>query len=128
LWNNNTTSKNNEFWAKSLGPPGQYPIKLTVKDSNACEATHTAVINTDKFTSTTNKTMHSLQLYPNPSEGLFTIETSVAGPVEIHNINGKLLLNSHIQVGENSLNLETFSNGIYFLKFEGKAYKLVLQR
>jgi hypothetical protein len=126
LWNNNTTSKNNEFWAKSLGPPGQYPIKLTVKDSNACDATHTAVINTDKFTSITNKTMHSLQIYPNPSEGLYTIETSVAGPVEIHNINGQLLLNTNFIVGINNLNLKDFKQGIYLLKFNEKVHKLVL--
>jgi hypothetical protein len=127
LWNNNTTSKNNEFWAKSLGPPGQYPIKLTVKDSNACEATHTAVINTDKFTSITNKTMQSLQIYPNPSDGLFTVESNISGMMELFNIDGQLLLNIFIQEGKNTLNLETFSEGIYFLKFEGKAYKLVVQ-
>jgi hypothetical protein len=126
LWNNNTTSKNNEFWAKSLGPPGQYPIKLTVKDSNACEATHTAVINTDKFTAITNKTMHSLQIYPNPSDGLFAVETSVSGPVEIHNINGQLLLNTNFIAGINNLNLKDFKQGIYLLKFNGKVHKLVL--
>jgi hypothetical protein len=123
LWNNNTTSKNNEFWAKSLGPPGQYAIKLTVKDSNACEATHTAVINTDKFTAITNKTMHSLQIYPNPSDGLFTVETDNNGVLEIYSTSGQLIMSQTIQSGKTMLNIKHLQNGVYALKWKDKVYK-----
>jgi hypothetical protein len=128
LWNNNTTLKTNHFPAKNLGPPGIYPIQLIASYNSNCKDTATVNLRILPSSNLLLNRSTVFKLYPNPSEGLFTIETSVAGPVEIHNINGKLLLNSHIQVGENSLNLDTFSNGIYFLKFEGKAYKLVLQR
>ena len=70
--------------------------------------------------------MHSLQIYPNPSDGLFAVETSVSGPVEIHNINGQLLLNTNFIAGINNLNLKDFKKGIYLLKFNGKVHKLVL--
>jgi hypothetical protein len=128
FWNNGVQAKNNEFWAKSLGPLGQYAISLKVKDSNACEGNHFLIINTNQFSNLQAITTSPLLIYPNPSNALFTIKTNISGQVEIYNIDGKLLLNTHIHQGENSLNLETFSEGIYFLKFEGKAYKLVLQK
>ncbi|MDP2175206.1 MAG: T9SS type A sorting domain-containing protein [Bacteroidota bacterium] len=128
FWNNGIKAKNNEFWAKSLGPPRLYTITLKVKDSNACEGNHFLIINTNQFSNLQAITNTPLQIFPNPSNALFTIKTSISGQVEIYNIDGKLLLNTHIHEGEISLNLETFSEGIYFLKFEGKAYKLVLQR
>jgi hypothetical protein len=128
LWNNNTTLKTNHFPAKNLGPPGIYPIQLIASYNSNCKDTATVNLRILPSSNLLLNRSTVFKLYPNPSEGLFTIETSVAGPVEIHNINGQLLLNSHIQVGENMLNLKTFSNGIYFLKFEGKAFKLVLQK
>jgi hypothetical protein len=128
LWNNGVQTKNNEFWAKLLGPPGQYTINLKVKDSNACEGIHFVMVNTNQFTNLQGLTTTPLQIFPNPSNALFTIKSTISGQVEIYNIDGKLLLNSHIHEGENSLNLDTFSHGIYFLKFESKAFKLVLQK
>lgn len=127
LWNNGVQTKNNEFWAKSLGNPGTYSISLQVTDSIGCKGSHQIFISTNQLTNILTQDIFPLQIFPNPSDGLLSIKTNSSGPIEIYNINGKLLLNTQIQEGKNTLNLETFSEGIYFLKFEGKAYKLVVQ-
>ena len=126
LWNNNTTLKTNHFPAKNLGPPGIYPIQLIASYNSNCKDTATVNL---RILPSSNLLLNQLtvfKIYPNPSDGLFTIETSVSGPVEIHNINGQLLLNTNFIAGINNLNLKDFKQGIYLLKFNGKVHKLVL--
>ncbi|MEX0595212.1 MAG: T9SS type A sorting domain-containing protein, partial [Candidatus Paceibacterota bacterium] len=128
LWNNNTTLKTNHFPAKNLGPPGVYIIQLIASYNSNCK--DTANVNLTILPSSNINQLNAspLQIFPNPSDAQITIKINKAGPIEIHNINGQLLLNTHIHEGENTLNLENFKPGIYFLKFEGKAYKLVIQK
>jgi hypothetical protein len=126
LWNNNTTLKTNHFPAKNLGPPGIYPIQLIASYNSNCKDTATVNLRILPSSNLLLNRSTVFKLYPNPSEGLFTIETSVAGPVEIHNINGQLLLNTNFIVGINNLNLKDFKQGIYLIKFNEKVHKLVL--
>jgi hypothetical protein len=129
-WSNNfiTNSKTNNFIASDLGPPGEYLIVLNAFHNTDCFASSSIKLSILPVSNINHLSTSPLLIFPNPSNALFTIKTSISGQVEIYNIDGKLLLNTRIHEGENSLNLETFSEGIYFLKFEGKAYKLVLKK
>jgi len=126
VWSNNSQAKNNNFWAKTLGLAGNHKVNLTAIDSNGCKNFTSINLNTNQSTNLQTPTSVSFQIYPNPSNGIFTINTKIGGVVEVFSISGKLLLTHAVQEGENTLNLQLWSKGIYFLKFEEKVYKLVI--
>ena len=58
----------------------------------------------------------SLVIYPNPSKGLFNLETTVEREITVVDIFGKVILSAKIEAGSHQLNLSELANGIYFLK------------
>jgi Zn-dependent metalloprotease/uncharacterized protein YjdB len=62
----------------------------------------------------------SFQLYPNPTTGAFTLETSEAGTFTIFTLDGKEVSTHIIAQGINSLGLpHDFAAGIYMCRFSG---------
>jgi photosystem II stability/assembly factor-like uncharacterized protein len=73
----------------------------------------------DEITSASN----SLKIYPNPSSGKITIETSAnqgKSDLSIRNINGQELLIRQITDPVTQINISTLPNGIYFMRVTGE--------
>jgi len=70
-------------------------------------------------------------LYPNPSNGLMTLQMSVPTRVIIFNALGSKVFENNFHEGSHSLDLRTLKKGIYFLeyKFAGKSElkKLIIE-
>lgn len=62
-----------------------------------------------------------LKIYPNPSDGIFTIEGDINEEYSVLTVEGKIILQSK----EKMLDLSNSTSGIYFLKLEEKSYPLV---
>jgi hypothetical protein len=73
----------------------------------------------------------TIKLYPNPTNGLITIETnSSIKEVKIFNLAGQLLkTESNIQNAKTTLNIEAFPTGIYFANVKtdtgDKVFKII---
>lgn len=65
-------------------------------------------------------TQNNLGIYPNPSHGIFIIETNQKGLVTVYNLQGKLMMQMNLENTTESIDLSTFGKGIYMLRFEGK--------
>lgn len=67
-----------------------------------------------------NSAENNLKAFPNPGNGLFTIDLSTVSDfsLDVYNSNGKLLLhNENISASENyKLDLREFNSGIYFVE------------
>jgi hypothetical protein len=86
-----------------------------------CYSTSSILVTVDaclslKTTTGTTK----LSVYPNPSNGLLTINSFVQSDITIYNQIGQLLLQKKVSAGISELNISQFSDGIYYLqaKFE----------
>ncbi len=55
-------------------------------------------------------------IYPNPTNGLITIEINSNSKVYITNALGKLIFNETIDAGKNHINIQNQSSGIYFVQ------------
>ena len=58
----------------------------------------------------------NINVYPNPTTGSFIIETADAATITVCDALGRIILKKDLESGSNSLNLDTYPNGIYLLK------------
>jgi hypothetical protein len=58
-----------------------------------------------------------INVYPNPSNGIFTVETPVNTCMDVFNVNGKLVYSSTFNEVKNRVELNNFSSGIYTVRF-----------
>ena len=56
-----------------------------------------------------------LQLFPNPGTGVYTVVLGQQADVTVTNVVGEIVLKQSLVKGHNSLNIERFANGVYYL-------------
>ncbi len=73
---------------------------------------------------------NTIKVFPNPSKGVITIETttSVIQKIQLISIEGKLLRDIQSTKNQMQLDLSALANGVYFLKVGNKTQKVILNR
>ena len=110
LWSNGSTSE--DIDQLNIG---EYTVTIT--DANGCEYVETYLV--DFVQAIKNIDLHpSIKVYPNPSSGVFTIESKMLiNQIEIYNSVGEKVYELNVQSKKVQLNLDVAS-GIYFLRME----------
>lgn len=105
-WNNNATTA-----TTNAQVTGTYSV--TVTDQNGCEGTDAISVTFDPCLGLSEQAI-SLVLFPNPTTGLLTIESSSAAPmqVEVMNTAGQTLLTG----SETSIDLSSVATGTYLIR------------
>ena len=73
----------------------------------------------------------NLKIFPNPSNGVFTIKTTLTNSsYKVHNLIGQTIRSGFINNGTNSIDIRNSIDGIYFITIESKngekiGYKLI---
>jgi hypothetical protein len=57
-------------------------------------------------------------IYPNPSNGVFTVEADEAVSVSVYDVLGNILYSQQVLAGKQSIDLHHYASGIYFVKVE----------
>ena len=61
--------------------------------------------------------LNSFSIYPNPSNGVITIQASNSiNTVNIYNMIGNLVMVKNISNNQANLNIENLTNGVYFME------------
>ena len=71
-----------------------------------------------------NDSLRRVYVYPNPSEGIFTINSDQIKSFEVYNSIGQLLLQKSNTL---KVNLSRFDNGLYFLKIYGVDFETTVR-
>lgn len=58
----------------------------------------------------------TLQVFPNPNNGLFTVEIDTTSQIMVTNALGQLVVFKIIEAGSNNLNIQNQPSGVYFIK------------
>ncbi len=65
-------------------------------------------------------------VYPNPNNGIFSLETSATINITITDVLGKIVYTNKLEEGKHTLNLSNLNNGLYILKAEDRGnYKSI---
>ncbi len=66
------------------------------------------------------------KIYPNPSNGLFTIQLDKKAEVKVMNILGSVVYNQNLS-GKSKIDLSNQASGIYFLNIDGVSQKIIIK-
>lgn len=98
--------------------------------SLGCVSSNTAVCSliVNTCTGINELLSNSTPIYPNPSNGLFTIELNETTQVIITSILGNVLFKSTLDAGKQTLDIKNYANGIYFVQLaqDGKLQTIKL--
>lgn len=101
------------------GTASNWQSGSTITTGNTC-----TTLSTSGF-----EAISSLKVYPNPSNGMFMVDSSEAVVVAIYDITGKKIIEKNISAGTNVLDISNCTSGIYILKVAGNLgnanYKIV---
>ena len=106
----------NKYYIKFQGVGTYY---CTALDSNGCATSSDPVLATGLQPFPVNASMN---LYPNPSNGLFTLElkTRVTGNIYIYDVSGKLLYIKALADKQASIDISHLPSAVYILKVVGE--------
>lgn len=105
---------------------GKYAVIIT---ENNCSDTSECI--TVDFTGVNTARQSSFKIYPNPTKGKLTIETTSDVQLSITNILGEVVYFTNLVGKKNEVNLEQLANGMYFVnivsKFEQQTTILLIE-
>jgi alpha-tubulin suppressor-like RCC1 family protein len=116
-----------EIWATGNNWAGQLGLGDTTNRNVLVQITCPSVLGTDDFI-----TENKVTIYPNPSNGIFTIVSEEDSAVEVYDMIGKKVLSKNVSIGMSNLDLSNYANGIYLLTVTNQkgslnTYKIVKQ-
>lgn len=89
---------------------GEYAVIVTIgtcSDTSTCSSVTT--IGVEELNTIASK------VYPNPSNGLFTIELAGDSQIEITDVLGKVIFTQHLEQGKHAIDVSNEQNGVYLL-------------
>ncbi|MDQ3191067.1 MAG: T9SS type A sorting domain-containing protein [Bacteroidota bacterium] len=91
---------------------GYYAVELTL---NGCSKTSDCIFVISNDLKENTAFNNQLNIYPNPNNGKFVIETNANTQIQIFNPIGQIILNKILINGINQIELENAENGLYFI-------------
>lgn len=104
-------------------------VKVPVGTKSAYEATdwnYFTIIEDGTLSVVDRKqNLSSIKLYPNPTTGVFFIESATDSKAEIYTITGQVVKMVLIKKGKNEVNITSLSSGAYYIKIGDNTFKVI---
>ncbi|HRG01755.1 MAG TPA: T9SS type A sorting domain-containing protein [Bacteroidia bacterium] len=101
----------------AVSPTVQTTYTVNGTDANGCENTTTVTQDVSLCTGiTTLSNDASVNVYPNPSKGLFVIELTFVSKVTVMNALGQVVIEETFDAGKHTININNEATGVYFVK------------
>lgn len=107
---------------------GTHAITYTFTDSAGCTSSATDSVMVDACLSTNGVSAFSVQLYPNPSDGIFQLYVSQSCTAELMNSVGQIVESKNVLPGNNTFGNSALAEGVYVLRLTNPAKQVQLVR
>ena len=112
------------IYVDSSIPVGDYNFEIsniTLSDASnsdvSSESVEVGVITvTDEVLDILTQQLNEINAYPNPFHSYYIINNPIPIEVEIFDVNGRVFINKHLEVGQNRINTSHLSSGFYLIK------------
>lgn len=95
---------------------------LTGSNANGCsgKTTHVLTVNECVGINEITTTLSGVRIYPNPTSGIFTVEVKNAllKTIQVTDLTGRIIMTNTSNNEKINLNINTLSNGIYYVKIQ----------
>lgn len=108
------------FFSPTSAGIGNWAIVYSYTDPFGCFNADTVFVTVDACTDITDNKMSDIKLYPNPSNGNFTVELSDNTILSLYNALGEQIFSTALHQGKHTLKINYSASGIYLLKAETK--------
>ncbi len=127
MWSTGGTAQTESVDGPTLGL-GTQTVTVTVMDANGCAGMDSVTFEVVQCTSIDENELNLVSVYPNPTNGLFTIELMNAGQISLllTDAQGKIITSRTIQQTEN-IDITELETGIYFLTVSNDQGEQVLR-
>lgn len=108
---------NNGLFAPVSGP-GSYTINYTYIDANSCSNASQVVLNVEECTGISSNTLNNntIQIYPNPARDYLQVSSAQGTKLLITDAAGRIVVEKPMQSGDEKIQLEGISNGLYLVR------------
>ena len=95
------------------------PIAATnsILSSEASETSINIIISEDVNLDLLTYQLENIKGYPNPFDQFYFLDSPIPLKLEVYDVNGRMLLNKSLEIGENKIDLSRLSNGFYIFKY-----------
>jgi len=102
----------------AVSPTVQTTYTVNGTDGNGCSNTTTITQDVSLCTGivTLTNNNESINLYPNPNNGLFTVELPSTSKVTVTNALGQVVIAEIVEAGKHNLDIHNEAPGVYFVK------------
>lgn len=111
-----------EFEGDIVFPPTAGTVYVIVTDANGCSGQ-----SDDFISSVTENDQRNFQMYPVPANDQLILNAAVQGNYRVIDIAGRIAANGFAQVGTNTIDVSSLSNGVYFLELNDTRKRLIIQ-
>jgi hypothetical protein len=125
VWNTTATTA-----VVAISPTVTTTYTVTGTNLNGCSNVATVTQSVSACTGiVSNLSEVNLEIYPNPSTGLFNIKANSQMTIEVFDMLGSLIIKTDINAGDYKLNLEEQNKGLYIVKCTSqgqvRSYRLI---
>jgi hypothetical protein len=101
----------------AVSPTVQTTYTVNGTDANGCSNNITVTQNVSACTGiATLSNDASINVYPNPNNGLFTLELTTTSKVTVTNALGQVVITETFEAGKHNLDIHNETTGVYFVK------------
>ncbi|MBN2682781.1 MAG: HYR domain-containing protein, partial [Bacteroidales bacterium] len=127
LWSNGETSQTILVDSAGLGI-GTHAFIVTAIDNNGCEAIDTVFVTIEICSGVENNlSLNTIQVYPNPSHGLYTISADGNFNYLIMDITGKQISAGKLEDKTSQIDISNHAPGIYLIRFVNEEFSKTIK-
>jgi hypothetical protein len=99
---------------------GTTTVTWTVEDEAGNVGTCSMDITVNEYVGISDLAKYGVALYPNPSNGVFTIENAKGYTISIYNLAGEIVSNYNVVGSQKDIDMKDAAKGMYIIRFVNK--------